>query len=418
MGLTFSGMVLNLNGISIVSRPDAPTVGTATATGQTTATVDFTAPKYNGGATITSYTAVSSPDGITGTINQAGSGTITVSGLSMSTAYTFTVYATNSEGASANSSASNQITTQGPVTGQAEFTTAGTYTWVAPAGVTSVSVVAIGGGGSGGCAYGGGNIASGGGGGALSFKNNITVVPGNSYTVVVGAGGPRVGYSATNGTAGGESYFINISTVQAGGGGGGPRASGVDTVGGTGGTRGAGDGGGNGGAGGGGNVNTYNAGGGGGAGGYAGNGGVGGSSNSTLTLGAGGNGAGGGGGGGNSGTSPSTYPNQAPNPGGGGGGTGIYGQGSNGSGAPEVTHPGYTYPIVVSGGGGGSAGGNGNGYNITGVSYFNNDGYGGAYGGGGAAGWASPSGSGGVGAVRIIWPGTTRQFPSTRTANE
>ncbi len=33
--------------------------------------------------------------------------------------------------------------------GQQAYTTAGTYSWVAPSGVTSVSVVAVGGGGSG-----------------------------------------------------------------------------------------------------------------------------------------------------------------------------------------------------------------------------------------------------------------------------
>ena len=46
--------------------PNAPTIGTATATGSGSATVTFTAPSYNGGATITSYTAVSSPGNITG----------------------------------------------------------------------------------------------------------------------------------------------------------------------------------------------------------------------------------------------------------------------------------------------------------------------------------------------------------------
>ena len=63
--------------------------------------------------------------------------------------------------------------------GQQEYTTAGTYTWVCPAGVTSVSVVCIGGGGTGG-AYGGS-------GGSLAYKNNITVSPGTSYTIIVGA---------------------------------------------------------------------------------------------------------------------------------------------------------------------------------------------------------------------------------------
>ena len=69
--------------------------------------------------------------------------------------------------------------------GQAEFLSNGTFSWTAPAGVTSVCVVCIGGGG------GGGTSASyqAGGGGGTAYKNNIPVTPGQSYTVVVGAGG-------------------------------------------------------------------------------------------------------------------------------------------------------------------------------------------------------------------------------------
>jgi hypothetical protein len=91
--------------------PGAPTIGTATATGATTATVSYTAPASNGGAPITLYTATSSPGGITGTLSQAGSGTITVSGLTGGTSYTFTVTATNSVGTSSPSAASNSIFT-------------------------------------------------------------------------------------------------------------------------------------------------------------------------------------------------------------------------------------------------------------------------------------------------------------------
>jgi hypothetical protein len=91
--------------------PGAPTIGTATATGATTATVSFTQPASNGGSVITSYTATSSPSGITGVLNQAGSGTITVTGLASFTSYTFTVTATNAIGTSAPSAASNSITT-------------------------------------------------------------------------------------------------------------------------------------------------------------------------------------------------------------------------------------------------------------------------------------------------------------------
>ena len=96
--------------------PDAPTIGTATSTGTTTATVSFTAPVSDGGSTILSYTATSSPGSITATLTQAGSGTISITGLSATTAYTFTVVAHNAIGDSLASSASNSVTTSTPTT--------------------------------------------------------------------------------------------------------------------------------------------------------------------------------------------------------------------------------------------------------------------------------------------------------------
>ena len=62
---------------------------------------------------------------------------------------------------------SNTSGVSGVVTGQQAYTTAGTYSWVAPAGVTSVSVVAVGGGGNG---YSGAYTGAGGGGGGLGYK--------------------------------------------------------------------------------------------------------------------------------------------------------------------------------------------------------------------------------------------------------
>jgi Putative Ig domain/Fibronectin type III domain len=107
-GVNTSSRSFNI-AVNAFTAPSAPTIGTVTLSG-TTATVPFTAPSNNGGQTITSYTATSSPGGITGTVNQSNSGTITVSGLSYATSYTFTVTATNPTGTSQASSVSNSVT--------------------------------------------------------------------------------------------------------------------------------------------------------------------------------------------------------------------------------------------------------------------------------------------------------------------
>jgi hypothetical protein len=265
--------------------------------------------------------------------------------------------------------------------GEAEYTTPGTYSWTAPAGVTSVSVVAVGGGGGG--FSGGGSGGAGGGGGGLGWKNNIPVVPGQTYTVVVGNGGARV--TQSSGPPGENSYFINLSTVV---GFGGTTAFGrLDA--GVGGTF-VGDGGGNGGNGG--TSTTASAGGGGGAGGYSGNGGNGGS-----TTGAGGDGSGGGGGGGSGAGSSDAA--------GAGGGVGLLGQGANGSGGGASSDNGNP-------GTGGSGGANGS----VSPGTSTRPSTGGLYGGGGGgAESTSEHGPGGSGAVRIIW-GTGISYPTNAVA--
>jgi hypothetical protein len=93
-------------------RPDAPTI-TGVVSGDAQVAVSFTAPSSNGGSAITSYTATSSPGGLTGTVAQSGDGTITVTGLTNGTGYTFTVSATNTIGTSAASAASSSLTPLG-----------------------------------------------------------------------------------------------------------------------------------------------------------------------------------------------------------------------------------------------------------------------------------------------------------------
>jgi len=138
--------------------------------------------------------------------------------------------------------------------------------------------------------------------------------------------------------------------------------------------------------------------GGGGAGGYSGAGGLGGTQGLGGAAGTGGGGAGGGANG--HGT------------GGGGGGVGLFGQGTNGT-----ASSGWNQGDL--GGGGGSGGAKGNtapqGSQGGGIG-----GQGGLCGGGGGGSdntaAAGLGGHGGHGGVRIVWPGTTSQFPSTQVA--
>ena len=89
--------------------PDAPTATVATlGENWDEVSVAFTAPSSDGGAAITGYTVTSTPGGITATATESP---LLVTGLSLNTAYTFTVHATNEVGDSEESSASNEVTT-------------------------------------------------------------------------------------------------------------------------------------------------------------------------------------------------------------------------------------------------------------------------------------------------------------------
>jgi hypothetical protein len=282
--------------------------------------------------------------------------------------------------------------------GSSQYNRSTTTSWIVPAGVTSISIVCIGAGGGG---YDGSEFSnpSGGGGGGLNYVNNVAVTPGETLSITYGNGSIR-GQSGIRGdcaTVWRGSAFSGSSVLLCGAFGGiSPieDSDGVpDAVGGSPGSllthnpsnpaspiisgtvTGAGGGGGA-------APNIDRAAGGGGAGGYTGRGGQGGS------TGAGTSGTGGGGGGGGSGT---TY-------GGGGGGVSPYGLETSGEGG-------------TSGGTQGGQGGGGTFINLIRQGRR----FGG--GGGGAVRTANPFGGGGgeKAAVRIIWPGNARQFPSTLT---
>ncbi len=246
-----------------------------------------------------------------------------------------------------------------PFTGQISYTTSTNTLWTCPAGVFSVCVVAIGPGSTGTESS---NRKRGGSGGGLGYKNDIPVVPGQTYWVVVGA--------ANSTTA---TFFIDEATVCG-------RAG---VAGGPGGTF-VGDGGGNGGAGGAGSAGfvvgdgtMYTGGGGGSSGSYDGNGGDGGPGNSGASVPGGTGGQGIRGGSGGSGTSRG---------GGGGGGGNLYG-GVTGN-TNSLFSVGNAGSLYGSGGGAGAK----------------------IVGGTSAANHASAAGR--VGALRIIW-GDGRAFPST-----
>lgn len=418
--------------------PGAPTSVSATALSSTSMSVSFTAPTNNGGAPITSYTVTSSPGSFTGT---GSSSPITVTGLTSGVSYTFTVTATNSKGTGPASSASSGVVTPGQyaITGYPGldvfmYTTSNnaywyysTTTWVVPSGVTSISIVTIGGGASG--IYRDTYVAPcGGGGGGLAYNNNVTVTPGETLTITYGPGqggsnnGSTVFVSSiyascwsiwrgTPFTAGGtllcgatgalKCYDSGSGSAVTGNSGQGglpltPGTGASPTQRGTSGTSGN-QGWGVGGPGGAGKYEatpTHNSGGGG-AGGYGASGGAGGRWTTALVndATAGTYGAGGGGG----------YTTSNTNAGSGGGAS-IYGTDGTSAGGSAGT------------GGTGADGGGGSTPLYTKAGKL--------YGGGGASGPASTytannkNLSGAPGAIRIVWPGTTRQFPNTNVGTD
>jgi hypothetical protein len=91
--------------------PDSPTNIVASA-GNSTATINWTAPANNGGSAITSYTVSSNIGGFSATTTNTS---VTITGLINGVAYAFTVIANNQIGSSLASSSSNIVKPSAPV---------------------------------------------------------------------------------------------------------------------------------------------------------------------------------------------------------------------------------------------------------------------------------------------------------------
>ncbi|HVG08307.1 MAG TPA: fibronectin type III domain-containing protein [Thermoanaerobaculia bacterium] len=96
------------NPVTPATVPGAPTAVAAEVTGNAAALVSWTPPSANGGALITAYIVTSSPGGLTVTADGSAP-SATVTGLTVGTAYTFTVAAVNRKGTGPASAASNSI---------------------------------------------------------------------------------------------------------------------------------------------------------------------------------------------------------------------------------------------------------------------------------------------------------------------
>ena len=104
-------------------------------------------------------------------------------------------------------------------------TTAGTYTWLCPPGVTSLQVELWGSGGNGGT-----RSTTGGGGGAYAKKSALTVSPGTTYTYIIGAanGTTKTTFNTTDVVA---DFGLSVANNSATGVNGGTVANSVGDVG-------------------------------------------------------------------------------------------------------------------------------------------------------------------------------------------
>ena len=145
--------------VTSVARPTEPTIGTATTSANTTdAVLTFTPSVYGAAATSYVITKTSATTGaVTGTTQTTTASPVTVTGLSGTSSYTFTVRPQNANGLGSRSSGSTAAVTT-PTVYSLALTATNTQSYSIPTGYTRMAAFVIGGGGAGDPAY---NQASG-----------------------------------------------------------------------------------------------------------------------------------------------------------------------------------------------------------------------------------------------------------------
>lgn len=191
---------------AVTTVPQAPTIGTATTSSTTTdITVAWTF-NSNGGKNLSAITVTPYLNGTTAGTSQNAATTsatsMTFTGLTGGSAYTFKVKTTNANGVGLESSASNSVTI--PLFFSVDF----------------LVLAGGGGGGAGGGGAGGLRSSVTASGRGTSPESAVSVSGETNYTVTVGGGGAGVGaYAGTVGTVGVNSVFSTITSLGGGGGG-------------------------------------------------------------------------------------------------------------------------------------------------------------------------------------------------------
>lgn len=214
----------NAGAVTATTKPQAPTIGTATAGTGASVNVAWTL-GATGGKALTSISVIPYLNGTTAQTARTAATTsdtsLIVTGLTAGANYTFKVKTTNANGDSPESSASNSVTV--------------------PSTITNLDIMVIAGGGAG-AAGNPGNGGAGGGAGGYRLFTAQTLNIGTTYTCTVGAGAGATSTATAHGANGNNSSFSGtaFTTINATAGGGGGSNAAVNRTGNNGGSGGGG----------------------------------------------------------------------------------------------------------------------------------------------------------------------------------